>query len=45
MHFGIVLDFSDLLILGMSLPNIVVLYILRRKIKAEMTAYIAKYNV
>lgn len=45
MHFGIVLDFSDLLILGMSLPNIVVLYILRRKIKAEMKAYITRYNV
>ncbi|MDX1975576.1 MAG: amino acid carrier protein [Rickettsiales bacterium] len=40
LHFGIILDFSDLLILGMSLPNIVVLYCLRKRIKAEMLAYI-----
>jgi AGCS family alanine or glycine:cation symporter len=39
MHFGIVLDFSDLLILGMSLPNIVVLYFLRGRIRAEMETY------
>jgi AGCS family alanine or glycine:cation symporter len=39
MNFGIVLDFSDLLILGMSLPNIIVLYFLRGRIKAEMEKY------
>ncbi len=39
MNFGIVLDFSDLLILGMSLPNIIVLYFLRGRIKAEMQSY------
>ena len=42
MHFGVVLDFSDLLILGMSLPNIIVLYLLRKRIKSEMSAYIQK---
>ncbi len=44
MHFGVVLDFSDLLILGMSLPNIIVLYLLRGRIKNEMDAYIAKHR-
>lgn len=39
MHFGIVLDFSDLLILGMSLPNIIVLYFMRGRIRSEMIAY------
>lgn len=39
MHFGIVLDFSDLLILGMSLPNIIVLYFMRGRIRTEMNAY------
>ena len=41
MQFGIVLDFSDLLILGMSLPNIIVLYFLRGRIKTEMQAYMS----
>ncbi len=45
MHFGIVLDFSDLLILGMSLPNIIVLYLLRGRIKLEMNNYIARYKL
>ena len=45
MNFGVVLDFSDLLILGMALPNIVVLYVLRGRIKSEMDAYIAKYKL
>ena len=40
--FGVVLDFADLLILGMSLPNILALYLLRGKIKAEMQKYMAK---
>jgi alanine or glycine:cation symporter, AGCS family len=39
MHFGIVLDFSDLLILGMSFPNIIVLYLLRKRIRSEMQRY------
>jgi AGCS family alanine or glycine:cation symporter len=42
MHFGVVLDFSDLLILGMSFPNIIVLYFLRRRIRDEMQAYMRK---
>ena len=42
MHFGVVLDFSDLLILGMSFPNIIVLYFLRGRIKSEMLAYMRK---
>ncbi len=43
MHFGVILDFSDLLILGMSFPNLIVLYLLRRRIKEEMLAYMAKH--
>lgn len=43
LQFGIVLDFSDLLILGMSLPNILALYILRKTIRSEMDRYTAKY--
>jgi AGCS family alanine or glycine:cation symporter len=39
MNFGVVLDFSDLLILGMSLPNIIVLYIMRKRIREEMHKY------
>jgi len=42
LNFGVILDFSDLLILGMSLPNIIVLYFLRTRIKAEMLAYMQK---
>jgi len=41
MNFGVILDFSDLLILGMALPNILVLYFLRGRIKAEMERYMA----
>lgn len=41
-HFGVVLDLADLLILGMALPNILALYLLRKTIKAEMVGYIAK---
>jgi AGCS family alanine or glycine:cation symporter len=39
LHFGVVLDFSDLLILGMSLPNILALYLLRKKIKTALLSY------
>ena len=45
LHFGVVLDFSDLLILGMALPNIIVLYLLRGRIKSEMENYIRKYQL
>lgn len=39
LNFGVVLDLSDLFILGMSLPNIVVLYVLRGRIRGEMQHY------
>ena len=44
MHFGVVLDFSDLLILGMSLPNLVAVYLLRGKVRALMDDYIARHK-
>ena len=40
MKFGLVLDFSDLLILGMSLPNLIGVYIMRKRVKSEMEGYI-----
>lgn len=40
--FGVVLDFSDLLILGMAFPNLIVVYLLRKRIKDEMNKYMAK---
>lgn len=42
LNFGIVVDFSDLLILGAALPNIIALYILRGEIKAELNQYMKK---
>jgi AGCS family alanine or glycine:cation symporter len=42
MKFGLVLDFADLLILGMSLPNLIGVYLLRKRIKSETERYIAK---
>jgi AGCS family alanine or glycine:cation symporter len=45
LHFGIVLDFSDLLILGMSLPNIIALYLLRRRVKSALEAYLRERSV
>ena len=41
-HFGVVLDLADLLILGMALPNIIALYLLRTRIKTALTEYYAK---
>jgi len=41
LNFGIVLDFSDLLILGMALPNLIAVFLLRRRIQAELRRYIA----
>lgn len=37
--FGVIMDLADLLILGCALPNIIALYLLRHKIKAEMVGY------
>lgn len=42
MQFGVVLDFSDLLILGMALPNITALYLLRKRVRSEMLNYMEK---
>lgn len=42
LNFGVVLDFSDLLILGMSLPNLIAVYLLRGRIKTEMEKYTEK---
>jgi alanine or glycine:cation symporter, AGCS family len=44
LHFGVILDLSDLFILGMSLPNIVVLYFLRHRIRGEMQTYMLSIN-
>jgi len=38
------LEFSDLLILTMSLPNIIGLYILQGDVKANLNAYMAKWR-
>jgi len=42
MSFGVVLDFSDLLILGMSLPNLIAVYLLRGRIRKELNDYTAR---
>lgn len=42
LDFGIVLELSDLFILGMSLPNIIALYVLRSEIKQALQAYMKK---
>ena len=39
--FGVIMDLADLLILGCAMPNIIALYLLRKKIKAEMVRYMA----
>ena len=36
---GAVLDFSDLMILGMAFPNIIGLIIMSNEVKADMTSY------
>lgn len=45
LHFGIVLDFSDLLILGMSLPNLIAVYLLRKQIKLRLAGYLEKIRI
>lgn len=37
-----ILDFSDLLILGMALPNFIGLYVLHGKVKEALSSYLAK---
>ena len=39
-----VLDFSDLLILAMALPNLIGLYILQGDVKSNLNAYLAKWK-
>lgn len=45
LNFGVILELSDLFILGMALPNIIALYVLRGKIKQALSAYMAKHNI
>lgn len=40
MQFGVVLDFSDLLILGMAFPNLIAVFLLRDKIRIELARYL-----
>lgn len=39
---GLIVDFSDLLILSMSIPNIIGLYLLSGKIRSELDSYVNK---
>ena len=39
---GSMLDFSDLLILGMAFPNLIGIYILHDNVKRDLTEYISK---
>jgi AGCS family alanine or glycine:cation symporter len=39
-----ILDFSDLLILAMALPNLIGLYILQGDVKSNLNAYMAKWK-
>lgn len=41
-NFGIVLDFSDLMLLSMAVPNLIGLYLLQGVVKREMDVYIKK---
>jgi len=41
---GAILDFSDLLILSMALPNLIGLYMLQGDVKSNLNAYLAKWK-
>jgi len=41
---GAILDFSDLLILSMALPNLIGLYILQGDVKSNLNAYLIKWK-
>lgn len=43
LHFGVVLDLSDLFILGMSLPNLIAVYLLRHKVRETLDNYMKKF--
>lgn len=38
-NFGVVMDLADLFTLGMALPNVVALVLLRKRIKGELVSY------
>ena len=40
--FGAVLDFSDMMILAMSFPNIIGLYIMSGEVKKDLNEYLQK---
>jgi AGCS family alanine or glycine:cation symporter len=44
LKLGSVIDFSDLMILGMSFPNILGVYILSGKVSRELKSYWARYR-
>jgi AGCS family alanine or glycine:cation symporter len=39
-----VLDFSDLMVLGMAFPNILGMFLLSRKVKAALDDYWGRYR-
>jgi AGCS family alanine or glycine:cation symporter len=43
-NLGSVMDFSDLMILAMAVPNILALYILLPKVKEELDKYWKRVN-
>ena len=44
-NFGIVLDFSDLLILSMAIPNLIGLYIMSGEVREELRQYVTKLKI
>ena len=42
MHFGVVLDLGDLFILGMGVPNLIAVFLLRHRIKNALDSYLKK---
>ncbi len=43
-NLGSVLDFSDMMILGMAFPNVLGLYFLLGEVRSDLTAYWQKYK-
>jgi len=42
MELGAVLDFSDLMILGMAFPNIIGLIIMSKEVKEDLVSYLSR---
>jgi AGCS family alanine or glycine:cation symporter len=42
MELGAVLDFSDLMILGMAFPNIIGLIIMSKEVKEDLASYLSR---